>query len=146
MGTVFLNLLEGYGNSWIPAKTIVAKAFENRFNVDKSGEILILDQFCPWKEHLYNIEKENNAEGEIKFVLFKDSTGKWRVSTVSVTSTSFEFRLGLPEELRGLRDEELSKAAGVEGCIFIHAAGFIGGAQTEEAVLKLARMSLDKKN
>lgn len=146
MGTVFLNLLEGYGNSWIPVKTIVAKAFENRFNVDKSGEILILDQFCPWKEHLYNIEKENNAEGEIKFVLFKDSTGKWRVSTVSVTSTSFEFRLGLPEELRGLRDEELSKAAGVEGCIFIHAAGFIGGAQTEEAVLKLARMSLDKKN
>lgn len=91
------------------------------------------------------MKKENNAEGEIKFVLFKDSTGKWRVSTVSVTSTSFEFRLGLPEELRGLRDEELSKAAGVEGCIFIHAAGFIGGAQTEEAVLKLARMSLDKR-
>ena len=75
MGTVFVSLLEGYGKSWLPAKSIVAKAFDNRFEVDKSGEILVLDQFCPWKEHLYNIEKENNAEGLIKFVLFKDSSG-----------------------------------------------------------------------
>lgn len=78
-------------------------------------------------------------------MLFKDSTDKWRVSTVSVTSSSFEFRLGLPEELRGLRDEELSQKSGVAGCIFIHAAGFIGGANSEEGVLKLARMSLEKK-
>lgn len=145
MGTVFVSLLEGYGKSWLPAKSIVAKAFDNRFEVDKSGEILVLDQFCPWKEHLYNIEKENNAEGLIKFVLFKDSSGKWRVSTVSVTSTSFEFRLGLPQELRGLRDQELSEKSGIDGCIFIHATGFIGGANTKEAVLELARLSLNTK-
>ena len=144
MGKVFVNLLEGYGKGWLPAKTIVEDAFNKRFEVDPSGEILVLSQFCPWKEHLYAIEKENNAEGAIKFVLFKDSSGKWRVSTVSVTSSSFEFRLGLPEPLRGLRDEELSEKAGVEGCIFIHAAGFIGGASTEEGVLKLARISLKK--
>ncbi|EGW34828.1 uncharacterized protein SPAPADRAFT_57919 [Spathaspora passalidarum NRRL Y-27907] len=145
MGSAFLALLEGYGKSWLPAKSIVQDAFDQRFEVDKSGEILVLSQFCPWKEHLYAIEQENNAEGEIKFVLFKDSTDKWRVSTVSVTSSSFEFRLGLPEELRGLRDEELSEKSGVEGCIFIHAAGFIGGANSEESVLKLARLSLQKK-
>ncbi|KAK6457888.1 metal-dependent protein hydrolase [Scheffersomyces xylosifermentans] len=145
MGTVFVSLLEGYGNGWLPAKSIVEEAFANRFNVDTSGEILVLEQFCPWKEHLYAIEKDNNAQGEIKFVLFKDSSEKWRVSTVSVTASSFEFRLGLPEELRGLRDDELSKKSGVDGCIFIHAAGFIGGANSKDAVLQLARLSLVKK-
>ena len=49
---------------------------------------------------------------------------------------------GLPEPLRGLRDEELSSKSGVPGCIFIHAAGFIGGAKTKEAVYELAKMSL----
>ncbi|CAI5758933.1 unnamed protein product [Candida verbasci] len=145
MGTVFINLLNGYGKSWLPAKSIVEDAFKERFNVDNSGEIIKLQTFCPWKEHLYAVEKENNAEGSIKFVLFKDSSGKWRISTVSVTSSSFEFRLGLPKELRGLRDDELSKKSGIDGCIFIHATGFIGGANSEEGVLKLAKLSLEKK-
>ncbi|KAK6197484.1 metal-dependent protein hydrolase [Scheffersomyces amazonensis] len=144
MGVSFLNLLKGYGNSWLPAKTIVEEAFNNRFNVDKSGEIIILNQFCPWKEHLYSIEKDNDAEGAIKFVLFKDSSNAWRISTVSLTSSSFEFRLGLVSEWRGLRDEQLSEKSGVEGCIFVHAAGFIGGAKSQEAVLKLAQLSLEK--
>ncbi|KAK7678845.1 hypothetical protein QCA50_018147 [Cerrena zonata] len=142
MGDVFINLLDGYGKSWLPARSIVEDAFNNRLDVDKSGEILVLGQFCPWKEHLYQIEKENDAQGLIKFVLFKDSSDKWRISTVSVTSTSFEFRLGLPEAWRGIRDQELSKLTGVPGCIFVHAAGFIGGANSQESVLELAKKSL----
>ena len=142
MGQVFVNLLTGYGKSWLPAIQIVERAFNSRFDVDKSGEIIILDNFCPWKEHLYSIEKDASKQGEIKFVLFQDSSSKWRISTVSVTSTSFEFRLGLPEKWRGIRDEELSELTGVPGCIFVHAAGFIGGANTKDAVLQLAKLSL----
>lgn len=142
MGQVFVNLLNGYGKSWLPARTIVETAFLDRHNVDPSGEILVLDQFCPWKEHLYSIEKEHNAQDQIKFVLFSDSLAKWRISTVSVTSTSFEFRLGMPEPWRGLRDDALSEKTGVPGCVFVHAAGFIGGANTKDAVLELARLSL----
>lgn len=142
MGQVFVNSLTGYGKSWLPAKQIVERAFNSRFDVDKSGEIIILDNFCPWKEHLYSIEKDASKQGEIKFVLFQDSSSKWRISTVSVTSTSFEFRLGLPEKWRGIRDEELSELTGVPGCIFVHAAGFIGGANTKDAVLQLAKLSL----
>ena len=81
----------------------------------------------------------------IKFVLFSDSSSKWRISTVPVTSTSFEFRFGLPEPWRGVRDEELSKLTGVDGCIFVHAAGFIGGAETQDAVMELARLALESK-
>lgn len=137
IGTVFINLVKGYG-SWINAKTIVEKAFNQRL-----GEILILDQFCPWKEHLYEIENDANLTGLIKFVLFQDSSLNWRVSTVSINSTSFEFRHGLKSDWRGLRDDQLSKKAGIKDCIFIHAAGFIGGAKTKEAVLELATKSLE---
>lgn len=145
MGLAFMNLLTGYGESWLPARTIVESAFNSRFDVHKSGEILVLGSFCPWKEHLYGIEKENSAQGTIKFVLFLDSSRKWRISTVSVTSTSFEFRFGLPEPWRGIRDEALSKLTGVDGCIFVHAAGFIGGCETEEGVLELAKKALESR-
>ena len=142
MGLLFISLLHGYGKSWLPAKEIVKKAFDSRFNIDKSGMIIQLDSFCPWKEHLYSLEKESGNQNAIKFVLFLDSSGKWRVSTVPITSTSFNFRHGLPDKWRGLRDEGLSKCSGIDGCIFVHASGFIGGAETRDAVLGLARIAL----
>lgn len=33
----------------------------------------------------------------------------------------------MPEQWRGVRDAELSQVSGVEGGVFVHAAGFIGG-------------------
>lgn len=140
IGTVFMTLLRGYGNSWLPAKSIVKKSFDARFDVDKSGKILLLQQFCPWKEHLFEIEKEANAEGEILYVLFSDSSNTWRISTVP--TVGFANRKPLPEAWRGLRDEALSEKTGVQGCVFIHQAGFIGGAKTKEGVLELARLSI----
>lgn len=142
VGEIFVNLVKNYFNAWLPAKNIVVEAVKNRMEVDPSGKIIVLSQFCPWKEHLYTVESDENIENIIEFVLFVDSSGSWRVSTVPVTSTSFKFRKGLPEELRGLRDEELSEKSGVPDCIFIHAAGFIGGAKNKESALKLAKMSL----
>lgn len=145
MGTSFLGLLEDYGNSWLPAKTLVEAAYNDRFNVHESGEIMVLENYCPWTSHLYAVEKDNNKEGEVKFVLFQDTSLKWRVSTVAVAPGSFEFRVGLPDDLRGLRDEELSQKSGIEGCIFVHAAGFIGGANLKEAVFQLALKGLESR-
>lgn len=142
IGTQFVKLVQGYAFSWLPAKTLVSDAIKNRFEVDPSGKIMSLKQFCPWKEHLYAVEEELNLVGSIEFVIFEDSTGSCRVSTVPISSTSFKFRRGLPEPLRGLRDDELSEKSGVPDCIFIHAAGFIGGAKTKESALKLAQLSL----
>lgn len=142
MGNAFVNVVRNYGLSWLPAKQVVEESFNTRFDVDESGKILILKQFAPWKEHLYEVERVNSKQGEILYVLFEDSGKNWRISTVPLTSSSFENRKPLPEKWRGLRDDALSKETGVEGCVFIHAAGFIGGAKTKDAVLKLARMSL----
>lgn len=62
-------------------------------------------------------------------MIYPDETGgQWRVQAVPVSPESFESRKALPEAWRGLRDDELSKTSGVDGCVFIHASGFIGGA------------------
>ena len=62
------------------------------------------------------------------YVIYPDETGgQWRVQAVPVSSQSFESRKALPEAWRGLRDGELSKASKVDGCVFVHASGFIGG-------------------
>lgn len=52
-------------------------------------------------------------------------------------------RLPLPEAWRGLRDEALSELAGIPGCVFVHASGFIGGNRTREGALEMARRALE---
>ena len=49
--------------------------------VDESGEIVRLEQGCPWKEHLHDLEEKLSLpESCLKFVLYKEEeTDKWRV-------------------------------------------------------------------
>jgi uncharacterized UPF0160 family protein len=42
-----------------------------------------------------------------------------------------------------VRDAELSKVAGIEGCTFCHASGFTGGAETFEGVLQMAKKAIE---
>ena len=67
---------------------------------------------------------------------------KWRVQAVSVSPASFQNRRSLPAAWRGLRDAELSAVSGIPGLVFVHASGFIGGADTQEAAVKMARRAL----
>lgn len=55
-------------------------------------------------------------------------------------------RLPLPEPWRGLRDEALSQRAGVPGCVFVHASGFIGGNRSREGALAMARRALEQRD
>merc|ERR1712025_427172 len=121
VGAEFTNKLAYFRDSWLPAKQMVEAAISERMQVDPSGEIVVLKEGgCPWKEHLMNIETEQNIEGSIKLMLFADQSGSWRVSTVPDRIGSFGFRVGLPEKWRGIRDEELSKVSGIPDCVFVH--------------------------
>lgn len=51
---------------------------------------------------------------------------------------SFSTRRPLPESWRGLRGVALSDLVGTEGCIFVHAGGFIGGHESREGVIAMA--------
>lgn len=139
----FRDKVHFYAKSWWPARKIVADALEKRFQVHPSGQVLEFTQGgVPWKEHLLTLEKEQDIEGQLYYVIYADQSGKWRVQCVPISSSTFQNRLSLPEAWRGVRDEELSKLSEIPGCIFVHASGFIGGNQTREGVLQMVDVAL----
>lgn len=142
-GDDFLSVLTHIVESDLPARSFVEEAVQKRYETDASGQIIVLQSGgLPWKSHVYELEHLYNIEPEIKFVLYTDQAGMWRVQAVPVEGKAFENRLGLPKEWRGVRDQDLEKVAGIEGCTFCHAAGFIGGNKSYEGVLKMAQVAL----
>eukprot|EP00746_Dinoflagellata_sp_MGD_P031737 gnl/MRDRNA2_/MRDRNA2_175496_c0_seq1.p1 gnl/MRDRNA2_/MRDRNA2_175496_c0~~gnl/MRDRNA2_/MRDRNA2_175496_c0_seq1.p1 ORF type:complete len:403 (-),score=71.86 gnl/MRDRNA2_/MRDRNA2_175496_c0_seq1:15-1166(-) len=139
-GHEFRSAVQRLAFQWWPARSIVEAAVADRQKIHSSGEIMLLPQFCPWKEHLSDLEAEQDIIGLLKYVLFKDSNGAWRVQAVS--SEGFALRKALPSTWRGVRDADLSSISGIDGCIFCHNSGFIGGNQTYEGALKMACAAL----
>ncbi|XP_054271260.1 MYG1 exonuclease [Macrosteles quadrilineatus] len=143
VGSEFVSKVNRASTIWWPARSMVANAIAKRFNVDPSGQIIELEGHCPWKEHFFNLEKELSIENPILFVIFSDSHRNWRCQAVSVNAGSYVCRQFLHHEWQGLRDEELSKIAGIEGCIFVHHSGFIGGNKSRDGALKMALKTIE---
>ncbi|KZT02746.1 GAMM1 protein [Laetiporus sulphureus 93-53] len=145
VGEEFLSRLDYYANAWLPARRLVAEALNRKQEADSSGKITVFEQFVPWKEHLFDLEAEMQISSESQpiYVLYPDETSKnWRVQAVPTAPDSFESRKALPEAWRGLRDDVLSSMSGIEGGIFVHASGFIGGNKTKEGALQMAKLAL----
>jgi len=144
-GEEFLSRVSYYGRSWLPARDLVLVALSGRENIDPNGRIIVFDQYAPWKEHLFELEQQLSVPAATQplYVVYPDDTGgNWRVQAIPVSPESFESRKALPEPWRGIRDEELSRLSGIEGCVFVHASGFIGGNKTKEGALEMAKMAL----
>ncbi|KAG8194273.1 hypothetical protein JTE90_024596 [Oedothorax gibbosus] len=141
----FIDRVTFYSKVWLPARDIVKQAIKNRHSVHGSGEIIEFSSGgCPWKEHLFVLEEYMKIEKPIKFAIYEDTTNKaWRVQCVSVSPFAFENRLSLRKEWCGLRDEELSKVSGIDGCVFVHMSGFIGGNKTREGAIEMAVKTLE---
>ncbi|KAL7790389.1 metal-dependent protein hydrolase [Trichoderma ceciliae] len=144
IGEEFERTLEFMARAWLPARTIVQQAFEQRTKYDAEGRILVIEgQSVPWKEHLYSLEGEGNPS--VLYVLYAEGTqpgAKWRIQCVPETQDSFTSRKPLPETWRGFRDAELDGVSGIDGCVFVHAAGFIGGHKTFEGAKEMATKAL----
>ncbi|PHT50217.1 UPF0160 protein MYG1, mitochondrial [Capsicum baccatum] len=142
-GSEFLDCVRYYARSWLPARSIVVECVASRHKIDPSGEIVVWSTFCPWKLHLFELEEEMKIDPPIKYVLYQDDRSKgWRVQAVAVAPDRFESRKSLPSQWQGLRDDELSKETGIPGCVFVHMSGFIGGNQTYEGALAMAKGAL----
>eukprot|EP00930_Biecheleria_cincta_P097152 TRINITY_DN88875_c0_g1_i1.p1 TRINITY_DN88875_c0_g1~~TRINITY_DN88875_c0_g1_i1.p1 ORF type:complete len:414 (+),score=56.63 TRINITY_DN88875_c0_g1_i1:92-1243(+) len=131
--------------SWWPARALVRRALLEAAQVHPSRQILCLEQYCPWVSHLFDLEEElSNAGntgvvGAAKYVVFKDSRSpEWRIKAVPVAPGSFASRLPLPESWRGLHGDSLSQLTGIQGCVFVHSSGFIGGHVSRDGALALA--------
>lgn len=142
-GGEFAQRVDDLVHGWLPARDLVGAALAARHGVDGSGSVICFESGgMPWREHLYQLEREAGLGPVTKFVLYADQGGMWRVQAVTVEGTAFTNRLSLPEAWRGLRDAVLCKEAGMEGCCFVHAAGFIGGHKTREGALAMAKAAL----
>jgi len=48
----------------------VREAVDNRMSISTTGQIVELAVFCPWIEHLLELERQRGIEGDIKFCVF----------------------------------------------------------------------------
>ncbi|KAF2759462.1 metal-dependent protein hydrolase [Pseudovirgaria hyperparasitica] len=147
VGEQFMLLLTGAHEDWLPARAVVSKVYHERGSIHPSKQIMVLPQSStPWSSHLYNFEAENPSEPKVLYVLFPENDepdSKWRIRSVSVENGAFENRKDLPDAWKGVRDDELSTASGIPGCVFVHAAGFIGGNKTKEGALAMAVKAIE---
>jgi len=147
MGEEFSRELEYYAKAWLPARDIVRKAYTRRLEYDAQGRILVFDgQSVPWKDHLYTLEGQEGDNSKVLYVLYPENpspSSKWRIQAVPVSKDSFQSRKPLPEAWRGFRDEGLDEICGTKGCVFVHAAGFIGGNKTFEGAMDMAKKALE---
>ena len=142
-GAEFVAATKYYGESWLKARQHVISALDDAANTHPSGEILKLPCYCPWKEHLFELESERGTDPLPKYMLYEDDKGAWRIQAIPLTPSAFENRKPLPATWRGVRDAALDEVTGIEGGIFVHAAGFIGGNKTFEGALAMAAKALE---
>lgn len=107
--------------------------------VHAEGHIMVLDQFVPWQEFIFS--SEDKKARDIQFVVFPSNRGGYNWQCVPDSLGSFGQRKTVPTEWKGLRDLELQEVTGVKTASFCHPAGFIGGAETLEDALALARIA-----
>lgn len=130
---VFDNVLAS-AESVTKAEAIVEEALAK-----SEGNIMVLDQFVPWDEAIFSSESEK--AGSIQFVVFPSNRGGFNWQCVPDSLGSFGQRKPVPESWKGLRGEELQKVTGVATASFCHPAGFIGGAETLEDAISLAKLA-----
>lgn len=145
-GDEFLAVLGELVEEWLPARGLVKEALQKREEVHSLGEIILLSSGgMPWRDHIYSLEREASVPEKVKFVLYTDQAGMWRVQAVTAEGTLFTNRVSLPEPWRGLRDDKLSEASGIPDCCFCHANGFIGGHKNYEGALAMAVKAVQMK-
>ena len=104
---------------------------------DQAGSVAQARAMCPGAKRL-----EARRDSLSVCAAQDERERTWRVQAVSVSPASFQNRRSLPAAWRGLRDAELSAVAGIPGLVFVHASGFTGGADTQEAAVEMARRAL----
>uniref|UniRef100_A0A6G1SL22 UPF0160 protein C27H6.8 n=1 Tax=Aceria tosichella TaxID=561515 RepID=A0A6G1SL22_9ACAR len=132
------------GTVWWPKRQLFRDCILRRKDFDPCGQIVFIDcdYLVGWKSAIYDFEEELGIVGEIKYVVYRDPTGGWRVTGVPVELNSFHTRVPLKEEWRGKRDDDLQSVSGVPDATFVHMSGFTGGAKSRDGIKAMVYKSL----
>lgn len=118
------------------AQKIVDEAIEK-----SEGHIMVLDQFVPWQEFIF--ASDNEKATDVQFVVFPSNRGGYNWQCVPDTLGGFGQKKSVPTEWKGLHGAELQSITGIKTASFCHPAGFIGGADTFEDALALAKIAVE---
>ena len=124
-------------NSWLPSRDIIKEAFNNK----KDPLILELDEYVPWTD-IFEIEREYGKEGETLFVTFPDGKGGYRAQAVPIDVDSKVNRVSFSKSWCGTRGTDLEKISEIDGCVFVHANGFIAGNKTKDGVMSMINKTI----
>ena len=125
--------------TFVEAKQAVLNA---RCAVD--GQVLVLDAFVPWDEHVFTRPDQAN----LLYVVFPSLRGGFSVQQVPEQPGSFKGRKPLPEAWvtpAPKRGKELADLLGLSAggdATFCHPGRFIGGAETLDDCLKMATLAV----
>ncbi|MBR3353321.1 MYG1 family protein [Candidatus Saccharibacteria bacterium] len=107
------------------------------------GAVLVMDKFIGgWLEEV--VTSDDPKAANLLYAVFPATSGDWNVQAIPPTiEDMMAQRKPFPEGWRGLRDEELVRASGVETAIFCHTAGFFAVAKTKEDAISLAEKAVN---
>jgi len=75
----FFYVLRGIVLIHMPAYNIVRHAFDTREEFHPSGEMMTMETWAPWKDYVFEIEKELEMPGKLKFLIAKDQRQLWKI-------------------------------------------------------------------
>ena len=110
---------------------IVRQAMEDARAAGRN--VIFMDRYHTWKEIYFD---EGGESHPTEFVLHPGIDGRWRAVAIPPKRGDFGQKRSFPQAWAGLRDEELSRVAGVEGGVFCHKNRFIAVFLTREAALE----------
>lgn len=101
------------------------------------GELLIMHEKLPWTQAvLANFEQFASC----LLAIYPDRKRGWRIQTLPFSKAErFKNKLLAPKAWRGLDSKELDAVSGLEGTIFVHRAGFTGGAIDFDTIMVMAQ-------
>ncbi|XP_077270676.1 MYG1 exonuclease-like [Temnothorax americanus] len=135
---VFLEIVQNVKNVHLPSMDIVRHAVENRFEVDTSGEIIMLSKVVSYEEYLFYLEKNMNVSPSIKYVIWKT-----RTYCIGCVQECYAYRMLFPKAWGGLSNDTLVEACGIEGALYVHPDCYIGDHKTEVGAVAMARKALE---
>lgn len=129
-----------------------AKKFD-ALAMDLKDEVLVLDEYMPYG-YAYNKCPHAN---KVEMIVFPSMGGNWMCITPKYyynkdknmypatlrNGRPREYKHQAPENICGLRDQELAKITRVKDAVFVHRSGHLGAAKTKKGAIKLARYFID---
>lgn len=134
----FENYVKYFAFSFLHGEQVLISAYDGKME----DRIVVLDEFIPWKEHLFQYERQRGILGHCLYVVYPDSSKNWRLAAVPTMPGAFQSRKKLVDDWCGLSGEDLRLKCGVKDASFVHAQGFIAGADSKEGCIEMAKLAV----